>query len=691
MSDVFGLRTLPLAIGLLAAWAGVGPAVGAGKGETIPLTKLQPIDNVPSVRLSPDDRTADFVIPPIYDRPFTFSRYDLPVELDLTGADGLAFDFRCSDPTQLAGMSVLFAPADWNKCYWVPFTKVGERDGWSQMTVLREDFSTQGDSADGWRNIRTLRFFLTVNPNVRESVSCAIRNLRVVPVRHPDAEVWIVAGDVTFRERKLNGGYFADLARNHRAALETAGVTARMVFESDFPTEVPPQVRLVVLPYNQCLPEAAKAALRRFADRGGKCLLFRNQDPAFVHELSARGAGKSVFYDWAKKSVPQAAEAYAEIFKSWFPEMAAAAAQRRDVRERELSVRAQALGRRTGRAGERRFLDCHDAYGPSGGERPWEETVAFAATNGVTDLIVNFCWGATAFYRSDVLEVSPQVATRGDALESCLAACRKWGVRLHAWKCCWTVGGVCSPEMRKRLTDEGRFQTDIDGNPVPGFLCPNHPANHRLQVESMTELARKGVDGINYDFIRYNDSPYRTCFCRHCLAAFEKELGHSLTNGPQQIVGDKSLFAAWGEFRARSIGRAVCEVSERVRRENPKVEISTTGGGDGTTYRISCGRDWVTWARAGWVDFVFLMDYDFDVKRFTRLIGRQRKVDAGKAFLVPGLGPSCWQYQSSVEDAETMADMVEAVRAAGFGSWGVFQYDSRTFGYLPLLRKGLLK
>ena len=267
MSDVFGLRTLPLAIGLLAALADIGPAVGAEKGETIPLTKLQPIDNVPSVRLSPDDRTADFVIPPIYDRPFAFSRYDLPVELDLTGADGLAFDFRCSDPTQLADMSVLFAPADWNKCYWVPFTKVGERDGWSQMTVLREDFSTQGDSADGWRNIRTLRFFLTVNPNVRESVSCAIRNLRVVPVRHPDAEVWIVAGDVTFRERKLNGGYFADLARNHRAALETAGVRTRTVFESDFPTEVPPQVRLVVLPYNQCLPEAAKAALAALADK----------------------------------------------------------------------------------------------------------------------------------------------------------------------------------------------------------------------------------------------------------------------------------------------------------------------------------------------------------------------------------------------------------------------------------------
>ena len=52
------------------------------------------------------------------------------------------------------------------------------------------------------------------------------------------------------------------------------------------------------------------------------------------------------------------------------------------------------------------------------------------------------------------------------------------------------MGGVCSPEMRKRLTDEGRFQTDIDGNPVPGFLCPNHPANHRLKVESMAELAK---------------------------------------------------------------------------------------------------------------------------------------------------------------------------------------------------------
>jgi len=665
-------------------------AVLAESVSALPLTGLKAIDRVPAPVLSSDAAAAEFVIPPLYDRPFTFSRYDLPVKLDLSDADGLAFEYRCSDPTKMERGNVLFATEGWKSHYVVPFKKTGERDGWAQVTVLREDFRSKEGAAGDWRDIRTLRFFLTVQPNVRESLSVAIRNLRVVPARRTDAEAWVVAGDVTYATPKL-GGYFTDLVRRHRDALEAAGIRARTVFESDFPREIPADVRVVVLPYNQHLPEPAKEALRRFADRGGKCLFFRNQDGKFADGLVRNGAGRVFWYQCAQLTVTQLADEYEKLLAPWFPELARTSAERRAARAAELSVRAKALERRTGRAGERRFLDVHDAYGPEGGARPWDETVAFAATNGITDLIVNFCWGATAFYRSDVLEVSPQVATRGDALEQCLAACRKWGVKLHAWKCCWTVGGVCSPEMRKRLTDEGRFQTTVDGKPVAGFLCPNHPANHRLQVESMVELAKKGVDGIDYDFIRYNDTPYRTCFCSHCRAAFEKDLGHSLTNWPQQVLAGRRLFAEWGEFRARSIGRAIREVAARVRREAPRVEISTTGGGDDTTYRLSCGRDWATWARAGWVDFVFLMDYGHDVKNFARLIDRQRRADAGKAFLVPGLGPSCWPYQSSVEDAETMADEIDAVRAAGFAAWGVFQYDSRAFGYLPLLRKGTLK
>ncbi|MCQ2392147.1 MAG: family 10 glycosylhydrolase [Kiritimatiellae bacterium] len=334
-------------------------------------------------------------------------------------------------------------------------------------------------------------------------------------------------------------------------------------------------------------------------------------------------------------------------------------------------------------------MDAHNPWGACGGAKSWDESVKLLSECGFTDLIACFAWGTTAGYASQVLAPLPELATKGDGLEQCLAACRKYGVKLHAWRCCWTTGsGSRLPkELQARLEKEGRLQVDASGKIVKDWLCPNHPENHRMHVEAMVELAKKGVDGINYDFIRYGALPERTCFCSNCRAAFEKELGRKVVNWPADVLASKELLAQWGEFRARSIGRGVKEIAARVRQECPQVEISTSGGGDGTTYRIPLGRDWLAWARAGWVDFVFLMDYADDVVSFDARIASQAKVQAGKAQLIPGLGPSCWPRRGVVGDAEAMADHIDAVRARGFNAWGVFEFDDRAFGYLPLLKQ----
>ena len=148
-----------------------------------------------------------------------------------------------------------------------------------------------------------------------------------------------------------------------------------------------------------------------------------------------------------------------------------------------------------GKAGERRLAWCHNARGLAGHEHDWEYSVRVLKESGFTDLIVNLSWGDRAFYASKVLEVDPSVGTDGDALEQCLAACRKYGVKCHAWKVCYNTGGRIDRERAKRFAEEGRFVKLFSAKSANAWshtFCPSHPENMKREAKAMVELAGKG-------------------------------------------------------------------------------------------------------------------------------------------------------------------------------------------------------
>jgi uncharacterized lipoprotein YddW (UPF0748 family) len=345
------------------------------------------------------------------------------------------------------------------------------------------------------------------------------------------------------------------------------------------------------------------------------------------------------------------------------------------------------------------FMYCHDARGPSRGVEPWEKAVQFAAEHGVTDLVVNFSWAMTADYKSEVLTTSNAVAKKGDALEECLAACRKYGVKLHAWRCCWRLEFYMAKSVVDSLEAEGRLQRGINGEVFRDFLCPNNPANHRMHVEAMVELAKKGVDGIHYDYIRYGNAHATSCFCDRCREAFEKELGRRIEQWPVDVVKDAGLLRKWGDFRCFAIGRGVRDIAKRVRAERPGVEISTSAGyawkelDDGRMFSgdWKYGRAWSAWAKNGWVDFVITMSYNYNRDSFREWMKSYKATDIGNAFLVPMIGPSCWPIEGAEADAVHILGHSAVVKSFGFEDVGIYQFDARTYGYLQAIKQGKRK
>ena len=677
------------------------------------LSRLRAIDKGCTVHVEPDGSAVLDIQPPSARNGITMSRFDYVGNMDLSESAGIEFDVQCSDPSAIAMLRIYFASSDgdgdlykdstWT--YSVPRFGIPAPDGdegWSHIEVRKDDVEEILGKPRGFRSVPGVRLFFSLMGTAINPVTVRLRNLRMMEKEDLATDAWIVDGDVSAPEMKSPPRVVYAYRLAQQKALRQKGFTSATVRESDFPAAIPQSVKIVILPMNKFLPERTRMELEGFAERGGKIIFCRDQDVSWRAKMLKKSAGEDVAFKMSSSSaVGQLADFYEKRMSEWFPAVLAAAKKRIADREAEGMAKLAKLGkeRETFAKFRRIFMYCHEPWGPSLGAEPWENAVKFLADHGVTDLVVDFAWATTADYKSDVLTATDELAKNGDGLADCLASCRKYGVRLHAWRCCWRLGYSLPKGEAERIEAEDRLQRDAKGNVIKNWLCPNHPANHKMHVGAMVELAKKGVSGIHYDFIRYGGGPTASCFCKRCREAFEKEMGRSFARWPEDVLEDSAMRQEWGDFRCRSIGRGIREIAERVHRECPGVEISSSGGydwKDGPDGRLVggdwvSGRDWARWARNGWIDFVMLMDYSPIERNFAKTVKEQKATKTGKAFIVPVMGPSLWPDDGAAADACKILKFGSILKELGVRYPGLYLYDQRSFGYLPLVAPPLEK
>jgi len=132
----------------------------------------------------------------------------------------------------------------------------------------------------------------------------------------------------------------------------------------------------------------------------------------------------------------------------------------------------------------------------------WQRSAKLLAENGFNMILPNMLWGGVAHYPSDVLPPSATFQKYGDQIEQCCAAAKKHGIEVHVWKVNYNLA-TAPKDFVAKLRREGRTQVSAKGEPSD-WLCPSHPENQKLELESMLEVARKyPVDGLHFDYIRY--------------------------------------------------------------------------------------------------------------------------------------------------------------------------------------------
>lgn len=344
------------------------------------------------------------------------------------------------------------------------------------------------------------------------------------------------------------------------------------------------------------------------------------------------------------------------------------------------ALRAWCLGRAP-RTGEHRAFWCHSAFGLK--EQDWDASIRLLKESGFNAILPNMLWGGLAYYPSKVLPEYGELAQKGDQIALCLAACKKYGVQCHVWKVNWNTGGKAPKAFLDRVRAEGRTQKEFSGELKDEWLCPSHPANQTLEVESMLEIVRNyEVDGVHFDYIRYPGS--ESCFCEGCRARFEALLGKPVEKWPADTRKVDAVREKWLDFRRSNIDAVVRRVAEEARKIRPGVKISAAVFRNWPVDRDGVGQDWKLWCDNGWLDFVCPMDYIESTTLFRNVVAAQKGY-AGKVPLYPGIGLSCWK---DPHDAVKLAQQIEAVRELGVPGFTVFNYDGNAEAVLPFLRLG---
>ena len=595
--------------------------------------------------------------------------WDIDMPLDLRRSEGVQFDFRCSDLEAFRSFTVYFKSGEgW---YAIPFD-VPCSGRWCEVKVRKGDIRKVEGNVRGWGCISAIRISGWRGAGWRNA-TLEMRGFKTLKEACAPQVAVVTADSCVTRIGGTDAIACISFARRMYEHISELGVRTVMLSDHDVDSDIPESVEIAVFAYNPHVPEKAKRALERFVGRGGRIFACYTTDAAVrkmagisetlhskrnpytmaVPEKVAHGLYLTQVW---KYPVEESLLRMATALSLLMPERAADISVARHRAEEKRSRKLTHVKSMSPKEGEWRAFWCHSPFGLKS-VSSWDVSISILRRCGFNAILPNVARSGTAYYRSKVIPVHPDVAKRGDQLSECLSACRKYGVECHAWKICWNMGRNINKAFVARMAAEGRCQVSKSGEVNEQWLCPSHPANVTMEVEAFVELAKTGVDGIHLDYIRYPDEQH--CFCERCRQA----------------------------VRGSCITALVREVSERVRREVPEVKVSAAVFT--TPFRVA--QDWVGWCRDGLLDFVCPMDYfECSGDGFRNIVsGQMADIAGSKAKLRPGIGLSCWLDRD--HDATRTAEQIERIRALGLDGFAVFNFDDRALSALPTLAAGPLR
>lgn len=255
-----------------------------------------------------------------------------------------------------------------------------------------------------------------------------------------------------------------------------------------------------------------------------------------------------------------------------------------------------------------------------------------------------------------------------DALGELVRQSRAAGLAVHLWYSPVAYKGPGSPEFHtaqggdKNWAAVRRPQAPPPKEPAQTNLCLVHPGARAWTLGVLGRaLARyEGLGGVHLEEPGYSRPGF--CVCGLCRKTLEQRYGPGWAalppSGPQ-----------CAELKCSATGSLVGSLHRQLALS--PITLSANGGSDAARDR-ALGRDWLVWARRGWLDFYVAQIYKSDMTVFERRARRVLAQMAGAAPVALGLGVS---WSGGENPPQTILAQIDFARA--LGAAGVVLFHSR--------------
>lgn len=311
----------------------------------------------------------------------------------------------------------------------------------------------------------------------------------------------------------------------------------------------------------------------------------------------------------------------------------------------------------------------------------WDRTAQILSNYGITDLYVNVAGAAFALYPSNVL---PRKGTE-DCLKAAVDACKKHGIRVHAWILAFSGERAASPAVLTSFQQKGWTLQEPSGKNLT-WLDPTHPGVQAYLLAAVKEIStRYAVDGIHLDFIRYPGLPQS--LGPRIRARFEAKYGPT-ANWPKAITtansATRNTFLRW---RADQITDAVQKIHAWMRANKPRLTLSAAVYGKYPSCVDSVGQDWISWLRTDLIDAALPMNYTESETRLLDWLGTQTADPRLASRIISGIGVTAAESRLTPIQVLHQIEIARKMKCRGFA---LFDLDEnlRT-RILPVLLQGI--
>jgi uncharacterized lipoprotein YddW (UPF0748 family) len=243
------------------------------------------------------------------------------------------------------------------------------------------------------------------------------------------------------------------------------------------------------------------------------------------------------------------------------------------------------------------------------------------AARGIDTLITMFkSWTGTIYYPTELAYVEPGFAD-DDLYGYLIDRCHARGMRQEAWTCTFPEAGPSKlidahPALRAVQKDGSEYRVkDANGE---AWACPARPETQAHELAVCREVLERypTLDGLHLDYIRYSSTD--TCYCPACQQEFRDLYGFDLLADVMPGGWEGVAFDAYVQWRCGHIRRFVAAAAEAAHAKGKPLSAAVFPYYPSIMFDL--GQDWADWCRAGLLDAVYPMNYNWSplmVGRYT--------------------------------------------------------------------------